>query len=206
MVDDWLTVWLLGWMLVVIPGPNFALTLHNSLLHSRQAGLSTVGGIALGGIFHVTYSLIGVGVIVSQSILLFNTLKWVGAAYLVYLGLKALRAQSRPVQGMAETGPLQRGEAVRMGFLTCVLNPKSALFFFALFTQVIQPETSLALRAGYGLTIVVIQLAWYSTVALVISHPRVRLRFEAMTTWIERATGAALIGFGIRLALAHRQS
>jgi RhtB (resistance to homoserine/threonine) family protein len=202
MIENWLTIVILAWTLVIIPGPNFALTVHNSLLHSRRAGLYTVLGIALGGTTHVLYSLIGISALISQSILLFNTLKWLGTAYLFYLGIKALRATPR--QSAAENPKrvsLNSRTAARSGFLTCLLNPKSALFFFALFSQVIQPDTSLPLRAFYGMTIVAIQLMWYSTVALVISRPSIRSMFTSTSHWVERATGVVMVGFGIRLAL-----
>jgi len=84
-IQDWFTVFVLGCLVVMFPGPNFAVILRNSLLRSRRADLYT----ALGGTVHVTYSLIGIGVIIPQSILLFNALKWLGAFYLIVIGLKA---------------------------------------------------------------------------------------------------------------------
>ena len=133
-IQDWLTVFVLGFLVVMFPGPNFAMILRNSLLRSRRAGIYTALGIALGGTVHVTYSLIGIGVIISQSILLFNALKWLGAFYLIAIGLKALWTKKHPIQ--AANGPqarMSREAALRSGFLTCLLNPKSTLFFFALF-------------------------------------------------------------------------
>jgi RhtB (resistance to homoserine/threonine) family protein len=209
-IQDWLTVFVLGCLVVMFPGPNFAMILRNSLLRSRRAGLYTALGIALGGTVHVTYSLIGIGVIISQSILLFNALKWLGAFYLIAIGLKALWTQKHPIEtpnGSIEPHmQMSRQAALQSGFLTCLLNPKSTLFFFALFTQVIRPDTLLPVRTLYGMTIVGIQLTWYSTVALVISHQFVQRRFSSTTHWIERATGGVMIALGIRLALTHGKS
>jgi RhtB (resistance to homoserine/threonine) family protein len=204
--SDWLTVFILGLALVVVPGPNFVMTLRNSLLISRRAGLLTASGIALGGATHVAYSLAGVGVIISQSIFLFGVLKWLGAAYLVWLGIKALRAEKRAlvVSDTPQASRTPTRAAVRIGYLTCLLNPKSTLFFFALFTQIVGSDTSLLARLLYGMTVVALQLVWYSCVALVISQRTIQRRFAAATLWIERLTGAAMIGLGIRLVLARR--
>jgi RhtB (resistance to homoserine/threonine) family protein len=204
MFNEWLMVLAMGWLVVVVPGPNFAMTLRNSLTRSRRAGLFTAFGVSLGGVGHVTYSLIGIGMLISQSIFLFNTLKRLGAIYLIYLGIRAL------LSGKQDQGDLQRAAAplddlaaLRMGFLTCMLNPKSTLFFFSLFTQIIQPGTPLPTQVLYGLTIVACQLTWYSLVALAGSHRAIRGVFSAASHWIERATGALMILFGVRLALAH---
>ncbi|MBJ7297359.1 MAG: LysE family translocator [Dolichospermum sp.] len=101
-LTDWLTVFSIALIAIISPGPDFAITLRNSLLYSRQAGVYTAFGVGAGFIVHSTYSLIGIGTIISQSILLFNTLKWVGAAYLIYIGIKSLRAkkQSRAVSSI----------------------------------------------------------------------------------------------------------
>jgi RhtB (resistance to homoserine/threonine) family protein len=208
MLNEWLMVLAMGALVVVVPGPNFAMTLRNSLTRSRRAGLFTAFGVSLGGVGHVTYSLIGVGLLISQSIFLFNTLKRLGALYLIYLGIKALLArkhdQANPEH--VTTMPLGDLAALRMGFLTCILNPKATLFFFSLFTQVIRPGTPRPVQALYGLTIVACELTWYSFVALASSHRAIRRVFDAASHWVERATGLLMIGFGLRLALAHFDS
>jgi RhtB (resistance to homoserine/threonine) family protein len=204
MLNEWLMVLAMGALVVVVPGPNFAMTLRNSLTRSRRAGLFTAFGVTLGGLGHVTYSLIGVGLLISQSIFLFNTLKHLGAIYLIYLGIRALlaRKQDQASPQHATAAPLGDLAALRMGFLTCILNPKATLFFFSLFTQVIQPGTPRPVQALYGLTIVACELTWYSFVALASSHRAIRRMFDTASHWVERATGALMIGFGLRLALA----
>ena len=89
--------------------------------------------------------------------------------------------------------------AVRSGFLTSLLNPKVTLFFLALFTQVISPETPLSAKAAYGLTVVGIEFGWFALVALFVSSAPVRRHFDAASHWAERATGAFLIALGVRL-------
>src|SRR3712207_9010630 len=94
-LEGWMTVFVVSTLGMISPGPNFAITIKNSLLHSRLAGMWTAGGVAVGNLVHVVFSLLGIAVIVSQSILLFNTLKWFGVAYLAYIGLKSDRKSTR---------------------------------------------------------------------------------------------------------------
>ncbi len=83
----WLTVVAVGSLAVMTPGANMAMTLRNSLAHTRRAGVGTAAGLALGDAVHVGYCLVGVAVVISRSILLFNAIKWLGAAYLIYVGV-----------------------------------------------------------------------------------------------------------------------
>lgn len=153
----WLAVFTLAFVAVITPGPDFVLTLRNSLTYSRQAGLYTALGVGVGNLVHATYSLIGIGAIISQSILLFTLLKWLGAAYLIYLGVKSIRSQKSSVTliDSRSMAPIKRWSAFRIGFLGNLLNPKATLFFLALFTQVIQPSTPLVIQAAYGITVAI---------------------------------------------------
>ena len=140
-------------------------------------GLFTALGIGLGLCFHTAYSLVGLAVLISQSIVLFNALKLVGAAYLVYVGWRSLRARPGSFAlGGAEDDELPRrltaGGAFTAGLLTNLTNPKVTLFFLALFTQVIEPETSSALKALYGGTIIAISLTWFGFLAIVVAARR----------------------------------
>jgi RhtB (resistance to homoserine/threonine) family protein len=211
---DWLTVLAIGCLAVMAPGPNLAMILRNSLAYSRQSGIYTAVGLAAGNCVHVTYCLIGIGVIISESILLFNAIKWLGAAYLIYVGIKSLQAQRRESTGLLEnsatpntqhspsqrTHHLTRLASIRIGFLTNLLNPKVTLFFLALFTQIIQPTTPLFTQAVYGLTMVALEFIWFALVAIAISQRSIKNQFLAISHWIERITGAVLIALGLRLA------
>jgi RhtB (resistance to homoserine/threonine) family protein len=206
----WLTIVLICSFVIISPGPNLVVTLRNSLVHTRRAGIYTALGLAIGDLIHISGWLIGIGVIITQSLLLFNILKWLGAAYLIYIGIKSLQAQKHPEVGpgvgLEQAAVNQPGldakRAFRMGLLTCLLNPKVTLFFFALFTQLIQPGTPIWMQVIYGLTVVSIEFIWFSTVAVTISRPLIKRHFVKISHWLERAMGAVLIGLGIRLALA----
>ncbi len=170
----------------------------------RQTGIYTAMGVTAGHVVHATYCLVGIGAIISRSILLFNTLKWVGAAYLIYIGLKSLRAKkhSYSVDSKQRSKDISRWMAFRIGLLGDLLNPKATLFFLALFTQIIHPATPLVTQAFYGATIVTIALIWYNLVALLISQRIVKNTLESISHWLERVTGAVLIALGLRLAFA----
>jgi RhtB (resistance to homoserine/threonine) family protein len=200
----WITVFAISLVAVITPGPDFALTLRNSLAYSRRAGVYTAVGVGAGNLVHATYSLIGIGAVISKSILLFNILKWVGAAYLIYIGFKSLMSR-RIASIVEEFGPqrdIKQWTAFRIGFLGNLLNPKATLFFLALFTQIVQPTTPILMQAIYGMTVAVVALLWFALVAAIISQQTLKRHILSFSHWLERLTGAALIALGLRLAVA----
>ena len=177
---------------------------RNSLLLSRRTGVLTALGIAAGVCIHVSYSLLGVGLLIQQSLWLFNLIKLAGAAYLIFLGIKMLRAQPATGEEMASQPALSSLGALRTGFLTNVLNPKTTIFIVSLFMQVVQPQTPLAVQLGYGAFIVLAHALWFSAVALFFSSASVRARLLAVRHWIDRVFGGLLVGFGMLLALTQQ--
>lgn len=200
---EFLTVALIHLLAVASPGPDFAVVVRESVTHGRKAGTWAALGVGSAIFVHVGYSLLGIGIIVSQSIVLFNALKWAAAAYLLYIGFKALRAQ--PAKTSDE--PLEAGAAERSargayvsGFVTNGLNPKATLFFLSLFTVVIDPHTPLLVQGGYGIYLAVATAAWFCMVARLFSQERVRAGFARMGHWFDRAMGGVLVALGLKLA------
>ena len=189
---------------VISPGPDFAMVSRNSLLLSRRTGVLTAIGIAAGVCVHVAYTLLGVGLLIQQSLWLFNLIKLAGAAYLIFLGIKMLRAQPETGEELASQPALSSLGALRTGFLTNVLNPKTTIFIVSLFMQVVQPQTPLAVQLGYGAFIVLAHALWFSAVALFFSSASVRSRLLAVRHWIDRIFGGLLVGFGMLLALTQQ--
>jgi RhtB (resistance to homoserine/threonine) family protein len=187
---------------VISPGPDFAMVTRNSLILSRRAGVLTALGIGLGVLVHITYTLIALGLLIQQSLWLFNAIKLVGALYLIYLGVKMLRAKPAGALADGAVAPLSDGAALRTGFLTNALNPKAMVFIVSLFMQVVRPDTPLAVQIGYGAFISAAHMAWFSLVALCFSAGAVRDRLLAVRHWIDRTFGGLLVGFGILLAIA----
>lgn len=202
--SEFLAVALIHLLAVASPGPDFAVVVRESVAHGRRTGVLTAIGVGSGILVHVAYSLLGIGLIVSQSIMLFNVLKWLAAAYLVYIGIKALRA--RPADpaslelALTENERSGRGAFVT-GFVTNGLNPKATLFFLSLFTVVINPHTPLLVQAGYGLYLAVATALWFCLVAWLFSQQRVRAGFARLGHWFDRLMGVVLVGIGVKLAL-----
>ncbi len=202
---EFMTVALVHLLAVASPGPDFAVVVRESVAQGRRAGSWTALGVGCGIFVHVAYSLLGIGLIVSQSIVLFNLFKWLAAAYLVYLGWRALRARPMSLEAIdGANAPVARSawRAFVIGFVTNGLNPKATLFFLSLFTVVISPDTPLLVQAGYGLYLAGATALWFLLVAWLFSRGRVRAGFARLGHWFDRLTGAVLIGLGARLALS----
>jgi len=177
---------------------------RNSLLLSRRAGVLTACGIGAGVVIHVSYTLVGVGVLIQQSLWLFTLLKVIGAAYLIYLGVGMLRhaGAAAAAPSHADTAATSDFAALKIGFLTNVLNPKTTIFIVSLFMQVVNPQTPLSVQIGYGLFIAVAHILWFAAVALLFSAPGVNARLLRLRKGIDRAFGGLLIVFGALLAVA----
>lgn len=186
---------------LISPGPDFAITMRNSLVYSREIGLLTAMGIACGIMVHVTYTLLGVGLFVMQTSWLFNLFKYLGSAYLFYIGFKGLQAKKHKLLTANPTHqkPISALSAFRSGFVTNALNPKAMLFFLSLFTVFLSPQTPSLIMMTYGVIIFITTLLWFVFVSLCFSNKRIRSLFSSISHWIERVTGGVLILLAIKL-------
>jgi RhtB (resistance to homoserine/threonine) family protein len=201
---EFFTLALLHLLAVMSPGPDFALISRNSLLYSRRTGVYSALGIALGILVHVTYSLVGIGLVIARSPLLFAIIQYSGAAYLLYLGVQSFAsASTSDTLGTATSHDLSAAQAVRSGFLTNALNPKASLFFLSVFSQVVQESTPTALKILYGVEMSIVTFLWFAAVALVLSHSSLRKRFAEAQPLLAKIMGVVLILLGLRVAFAH---
>ncbi|MBW7471303.1 LysE family transporter [Marinobacter sp. M216] len=200
---EFLTVALVHLLAVASPGPDFAVMLRQALSQSRKNALLTAVGIGLGILLHVAYSLLGIGLIIQQSVWLFNILKVVGALYLTWIAVQCLRSRANGIYVDAGPGAAQsRIAALRLGFLTNALNPKATLFFVSLFSVVINPGTPIALQAGYGLYMAAATALWFALVAVFFTLPRVRRGFNRFGHWLDRMMGGVLLLLAGQLLLS----
>lgn len=199
-----LTVAAIHLFAVMSPGPDFLMVTRNTLMYSRRTGMYTAVGLGLGILVHVFYSLIGIGLIISQSIMLFTVIKLIGAIYLIYLGYKSLTAKkSKLVIADEETrSDISSLKAIKTGFLTNVMNPKVTLFFLSLFTLVINPQTPLGIKLFMGMEMSLMTMIWFILVAFLVSHHIVKARIQKIQFYAEKFVGALLILLGIKVALA----
>ncbi|MGW6895345.1 LysE family translocator [Streptomyces sp. NBC_00624] len=187
---------------VISPGADFAMVVRNSYLYGRTTGLLAAAGVAAGVLVHVTYTMLGVGLLIASSTALFTAIKLAGAAYLVYIGVRTFFARNDLVVDLESKPALTRLGALRTGFLTNALNPKTTLFVVSTFTQVVGEDTGLWQQAGYGFFMSAAHLGWFALVALFFSHEQLR---TAMLRWqkvLNRGIGSVLIGLGVTLGLA----
>jgi RhtB (resistance to homoserine/threonine) family protein len=191
---------------VAAPGPDFAALLKQSLVRGRRAAIWTSIGIGTAILLHVSYSLLGLGLLIRNSAVWFNIVKSAGAVYIAWVGIQALRARPRDPAEIALADQQSRktlhggGGAFALGFLTNALNPKATLFFISLFAIVISPSTPRFVQAAYGLWMSAATMAWFSFVAVVFTHSNIREKFLRHGHWIERALGVVFIGFALSLA------
>lgn len=194
---------------VISPGPDFAIVVKQSVAHGQRTAIWTSVGIGSAIFFHVSYSLLGLGLLIHASPVWFNTVKYAGAFYLAWLGLQALRAKPRQISPAAVDRAAPAPPAARAfatGFLTNALNPKATLFFLSLFVILIRPQTPLLVRAGYGTWMAFATMAWFSLVATLFTRATAQQFFQRYAPWIDRALGVVLLGFAAALLLARRNN
>lgn len=191
----------------IIPGADFAMVLRQSVVHDRRAALFTSAGIATSILVHGTYTLLGVGVIVGQSLLLFNILKCLGAAYLVWLAIAALRSAPPQPPVVGDVAEAKRGDmaAFALGFLTNLLNPKAVLFFLALFTSLVSMHTPGEIKVIYVLSMSLLLFAWFALVSFFFTTASVRQGFFRVGRWFNRVTGITFLALAVRVALAQQR-
>ncbi len=208
---QFLTVAVAHLLAVASPGPDFAMVVRQSLTHGRRAAVWTSIGIGTAILVHVTYALLGIGILLRASHLWFSVMKYLCAAYLAWIGLKS--ALTRPRQGLAGAPAGAEAELARpaqpaarvawtTGFLTNVFNPKATLFFIALFAAVIDPATPKLIQVGYGLWMSLTTMAWFVMVSAIFTRDDVRRMFLKGGHWIDRGMGAVLIAIAVALAFA----
>ncbi len=197
------TVALLNLLAAVSPGPDFVMTVRNSLIYSRRSGIYTSFGISAGLLIHLFYCAAGIGYIISKSVVLFSIIKFLGAGYLIYMGIGSFVAKGSKLDLVNEkTGAdLTDWQAFKMGFLTNALNPKATLFFLSLFTLVISNDTPLYIILTISFIIVVTALVWFTIVSVFFTQLRVQKAFLKYEKGINRLLGGFLVLLGIKIAL-----
>ncbi|PDT82019.1 LysE family translocator [Sinorhizobium sp. BJ1] len=190
---------------IVSPGADLAMVMRQSLVNGRRAAIITSFGIGASLMFHVSYTVLGLGLIISQSIYLFNIVKWCGVAYLIYIGVKALRAGQTEItveqaEDAGARGSQSALKAFALGFAANALNPKAVFFFLSIFSTVVGAHTPLLVKFGYGLVMASALILWFVGVSLFMTTPRMRATFTRASKWIDRTSGLVFIALGLKLA------
>lgn len=177
------------------PGPDMFLILKNSLGQPGQkAALFTILGIAVGLSVHITLSIAGLAIILIQSESLYRIVRYAGAAYLAYIGLKSLLSHYTLKIEEAPTNETRGSKrAFRQGLLTNLLNPKVTLFILSLFTQLISPMAPIWQKMTYGTVLILEAILVWWIFAMVINHSQIRKRIEKCSIWFDRLFGLILL-------------
>lgn len=183
---------------VASPGPDFAVVMRQALARGRGAGVWTAAGIGCGIVFHLAYGLFGLQWLMQQLPAAIHLIALAGAAFLIWMGAGALRAQPLPEQ---ETPPASTARGGRADFLlglaTNVLNPKATLFFVALFSSIATGPLPATLQLAIAIWLPLATFAWFATLALLLSHAGLRRGLRRHAHRIDRAMGAILIALGV---------
>ena len=204
-LDHWLAFVAASAVLLAIPGPTVLLVISYALGHGRKPAAAIVAGVALGDLTAMTASMLGLGAVLAASALVFTGLRWVGGAYLIYLGVKLWRA---PV-GVAGLDSAPAAGALRMfvhAYAVTALNPKSIIFFVAFVPQFLDASRAFLPQVAVLVSTFVIMAALNSLAfALVASTARQRLKQPRVQRAANRTGGSLLIGAGV-LALGWRRA
>jgi len=191
---------------VFIPGPATLLTVARATSSGTKVGLATGVGIAAGDVIHSFTAIVGISAIIAASALLFGIIKLIGAAYLVYLGIRAIL--QKPAADPAAVGlPISAGKAFRQAILAEVLNPKTALFFLAFLPQFVRPENGSVMLQLTVLGIVFVLLGLVSTVVFAVCAGvlgNFLRRNPTVLKWQGKVVGGIYCAVGVRLALQER--
>ncbi|WP_367111133.1 LysE family translocator [uncultured Psychrobacter sp.] len=201
------------------PGPDFVLVSRETLTKGRRTGLICSLGITLGLAVHIIYSVLGLAAVIAHSQPLLTAIKWLGGAYLIYLGWQVIQARPKAPTKLVDNHSLDQSAyslsqtaiatestfaTLRRGFFCNVFNPKAPVYFVAIFTLVLSPDIPLWQLSIYGVWMMVLQMAWFSTVVMLLSIPAILRRFQRFEHWIDRVLGTAMIVLGLNLIFRSR--
>ncbi|MCR8866996.1 LysE family translocator [Priestia megaterium] len=192
--------------LVILPGPDTAIMTKNTLTVGKQGGFKTMLGICCALSIHTLTAIVGLSAIIAKSALLFSIFKYVGAVYLIYLGVKSLwTLRNKEKAEITETVAKNKHKnksSFKQGFLTNLLNPKIAVFFLTFLPQFVNPGSRTFMSfLILGITYIVLTVVWYLFYIYLLNQISAFMKNPKTQKVIEGITGTILIGFGIKLAL-----
>jgi threonine/homoserine/homoserine lactone efflux protein len=204
MLDQVFVIMSVTFLVMVTPGPDMVLVLRNTFVGGRPAGLQTSMGILCGNLVHITYCMLGIGLLISRSILAFSALKYAAAAYLIYLGIMSVRSGTRSL----DAGDVHDRRLTRswfgQGFVNNLLNPKGSLFYLGVFTTVITPETSPGAMFLLIVTMMLVSALFWICFVYTLDRRTLRDVVDRSQQKVNRLLGALLILLGLRVASMSR--
>lgn len=200
-----ITYLVMTFFVVLSPGIDTALITKRTMANGRKDGLQMAFGITAGSLVHTLAATLGISMLILQSAVAFTLLKWIGALYLIYLGIRSLI--KRPVEQPAEGKQIKEGNAFKEGLLCNILNPKVAIFFITFLPQfVTSKETAMIELFMMGTIYAVVSILWFVCYVCFLYYVREWLLSPKVQGYMEKATGIVLVGFGIKLLFTQNES
>jgi RhtB (resistance to homoserine/threonine) family protein len=204
MLDQMLVIVSVTFLVMVSPGPDMVLVLRNTFLSGRRAGLQTSMGILSGNLVHITYCVLGIGLIISKSIVAFSALKYAAGAYLIYLGIRSFRSGANTLGTNDIEGRRPKRSWFVEGFVNNLLNPKGTLFYLGVFTMVITPETSASAMLLLIFTMMLVSASFWLFFVYTLDRPAIHEFIERSEKIVNRIFGGVLVLLGMRVASLRR--
>jgi len=206
MIENYLLFIIMSICLIILPGPDTAMATKNTLVAGKVGGVKTVFGTCIALLIHTLAAVIGLSALIVKSALLFSIFKYVGALYLIYIGIKALLAVKNKegvnTNDVSINNDKEHTSCFRQGFLTNLLNPKIAVFFLTFLPQFLNPSHNTFIQLlVMGLTYLVLTIIWFAFYIFLIDKISAFMKKPKTQRYIQGLTGIVLIGFGIKLAL-----
>lgn len=200
------TIAIIALLAAISPGPDFVVVAKNAMAHDRRHAILTSIGIGIGILVHAAYCVLGLAIVISHSLILFSTIKYLGAAYLIYLGIKSLLSKDGAALPKKNEIKASRSDwlAFRDGLLTNVLNPKCTLFMLSVFTLVVQPHTPTWTQIIYGLEIAIIAIVWFVFLSIGFTHHLIRSKIMRVQKAVTKVIGVALVALGVSIVFEAR--
>jgi threonine/homoserine/homoserine lactone efflux protein len=226
-ISDFILLYLVNFLNLLIPGTNFTITARNSIVYSRTIGIFTALGIVCGSSIHKVPTILGLGFLQAHSYWFHQILKYSGSIFLLYFGVKII-LNSNPFKvkqkiirlleqlflkpktkifknendnfiKISPTQQLSQKEAFAVGFFADILNPQATLCFMAIVSATVSIDTPIQIRALYSIALVITSIFWYLLLALFFSQSFIVQRSYKIQAWVERTAGVCLITFGYKL-------
>jgi RhtB (resistance to homoserine/threonine) family protein len=194
---------IVGLLIVISPGADFVLVLKNSINSGRNSGILTACGISLAIGVHISYSMLGVSYLISQNEIIFTSIKYAGAVYLIYLGVKSILTANDKLEKIENNSiTVKPSQYLIQVFFCNLLNPKTMLFFISLFSQLISSDqTTNNYVLLYGLYIALLHGMWFSLVSIFFTSKGLQSQLTKIKKRLNQACGVGLISFGVLLSI-----
>ncbi|NLR33335.1 LysE family translocator [Aeromonas hydrophila] len=200
-LTSWLALAAICVMGAISPGPSLALIIRNTVQGGQGHGVATALGHGFGVGIYALITALGLAILITQTPLLFDVIRYGGAAFLAWLGVKALLAKPAKGEASEEVHQLRGRQGTFEGFMVAFLNPQLAVFFIALFSQFVHADTGWREGGIMMLTAGGIDAVWYVLVALVLSRGPVLAWLKAKSFVIDKVSGLVLLGLALKVVL-----